>query len=168
MANAVVNVKEKEEINILSKEALALPKRERIKILLSAKTIPVTTKGMAIDKQIREIINLHDFINMVYVRVFPTEERDAEYVNLAFAKRFINSLSLPGINLMEVYESFDLINEKIENFAYDVLMKYPDKYDEYDLDEIFSSRYKKIEYFREKYEEMGDKAFENEILSYIN
>ena len=167
MANAVVNVKEKEEIDIFSKEALALPKRERIKLLLSAKSIPVTTKGTAIDKQIKEIINLHDFVNMIYVRIFPTEERDAEYLNFAFAKSFIKELEIPQINLMEVYETFDLINAKLENFAYEVLMKYPNKYDEYDLDEIFHFRSEKVEYFRKIYEEIGEKAFEREIMKYL-
>lgn len=165
----LAKVEKSTEINIFSKEALSLPKKERIKLILSLSKIPVVTKRTAIEKQVREIISLHDFVNMLFVKIFPTEERDAEYINFAFARSFLDDLSLPELNSMEIYESFDRMNEKISNYAYDVFQKYPDVYDEFDLDEIFSmSALKgKIEFFREKYNEIGNEAFEKEILKYL-
>ena len=168
MTNVIVNVKEKEEIDILSKEALSLPKRERIKLLLSAKSIPIVTKRTAIEKQIKEVIELHDFVNMLFVAMYPDENSDAEYLD-NIINSFIDDICDTSTNIMQSYESFDNINDKISNFAYDVFQKYPDEYEDFDLDEIFVFKnvQEKIDFFRYKYKEIGREEFLKDLKSYI-
>lgn len=135
----------KPEEQLLSKQAIALPPKERLQLLLSASYYPVVKKGTSAEAQIKEMISLYHFCALMLTKFFPDEEAEANYIALALIDstqgQFGTNQLMPGrlskaFELVKNYEEFERKITAIRNLFWQYSKDFPDLFEKYNLEDL--------------------------------
>ncbi len=130
---------------LLAKETLSLPKPERLKLLLSSSSLTPVKRRTATERQIKEIIDLYDFLTLCLYRMFPTKEAEYNCMGLEMAEGLFPDLTV----CPELEEAFKMLGDfkvvenklrQIKNLFYEYEKKYPEFYEEYNLEDYVLKR----------------------------
>lgn len=139
----------KPENQLLSKQAIALPPKERLQLLLSANHYPVVKKRTSAEAQIKEMISLYDFCALMLTKFFPDEEAEANYIALALIdstqSQFGTNQLMPerlskAFELVKNYEEFERKITAIRNLFWQYSVDFPDLFEKYNLEDIASEK----------------------------
>ena len=83
------------EQQLLSKEAISLPPKERLALLLKAKRYPIVRKKSSAKCQIEEMIDFYNFCSFMLIQYFPNEQSTNNFLLLNFfiSKEDANALT---------------------------------------------------------------------------
>lgn len=156
------------EEQLLSREAIKLPPRERLSLLLNAKKYPLVRKRTSATRQIKEMIDLYNLCCLMLVQYFPKEQAEDNFLLL----NFITSQETNAIATGKLAEAFKLLNgyEELERritaiqrvfFQYQEI--FPDLYQLYNLEDI---AFEKISDIVENTKLLlsGDETYAKELL----
>lgn len=134
------------EQQLLSKEAISLPPKERLVLLLKAKRYPIVKKRTSAKGQIEEMIDFYNFCCIMLGQYFPNEQATNNFLLLNFLVSKEDSKA-PATN--KLAEAFRLLNasEKLENkisaiqmLFYQYQSAFPDIYQDYNLDDLVNEK----------------------------
>ena len=134
------------EQQLLSKEAISLPPKERLALLLKAKKYPIVRKKTSAKGQIEEMIDFYNFCCVMLGQYFPNEQATNNFLLLNFLISKEDS-NAPATN--KLAKAFRLLNsyEELENkiTAVQILFHqyqsaFPDIYQLYNLDDLANER----------------------------
>lgn len=134
------------EQQLLSKEAISLPPKERLALLLKAKRYPIVRKKTSAKGQIEEMIDFYNFCCFMLGQYFPNEQATNNFllINFLISKEDSNA---PVTN--KLAEAFRLLTsyEELENKITAVQMlfrqyqsTFPDIYQLYNLDDLANEK----------------------------
>lgn len=133
------------EEQLLSKQAIALPPKERLKSLLSSKSYPIVKKGTSADAQIKEMIDFYNLCALMLVQFFPNEEAESNYLQLIAIEivKQQNADNLPAskrwteaFELVRDYEEFERKITAIRNLFWQYSKDFPEVFDKYNLEDL--------------------------------
>lgn len=133
------------EEQLLSKWAIALPPKERLKLLLSAEYYPIVKKGTSAEAQIKEMIDFYNLCTLMLVKFFPNEKAEANYIALTVmeieAEQQTASLPIStklseAFKLVRDYEDFERKITAIRNLFWKYSEDFPEVFEEYNLEDI--------------------------------
>ncbi len=134
---------------LLSKQAIQLPPKERLQLLLSAKRYPIVKKGTSAEAQIKEMLDFYKLCGLMLANYFPNEEAEAKYLALAVTeiKMEQQATNLPvseklskAFDLVRDYEEFERKIRAIRSLFWEYSREFPELFDEYNLEDIASEK----------------------------
>ena len=137
------------KVNLLSKEAIALPPRQRLTLLLQANQYPIVRKCTSAKRQIKEMLDFFDLCKILLLIFFPSEKAENQFVKLSFMSSHDFSSIFPKqfeefCKMLENYEALENIIGHIQALFYQYKMSFPDLYELYDLEEIEAKKMSEI------------------------
>lgn len=135
------------EEQLLSKQAIALPPKERLQLLLSTSKYPIVRKGTSAEAQIKEMISLYHFCALMLTNFFPDEEAEANYIALALIDsgqcQFGTNQLMPerlagAFELVRNYEDFERRITAIRSLFWQYSKDFPELFEEYNLEDLCS------------------------------
>ena len=132
----------KAEHQLLSKEAIKLPPKQRLELLLKADVYPIVRKMTSAEGQIREMIDLYNFCCLMLVQYFPNKQAESNFflLSLIASQENIQSLTTRKIeeafSLLNGYEGLERKIAAIQMLFYQYQYSFPDLYESYNLEEI--------------------------------
>lgn len=137
----------KPEEQLLSKQAIALPPKERLQLLLSASYYPVVKKGTSAEVQIKEMLDFYNLCLLMLIKFFQDEDAESNYLllktldmteqqsanNLPASKRW-----LEAFKLLKTYKEFERKITAIKELFCKYSKVFPEIYEKYKLEEIVS------------------------------
>lgn len=139
----------KPEEQLLSKQAIQLPPKERLQLLLSAKSYPTVKKRTSAEAQIKEMLDFYKFCCLMLVNYFPNEKAERNYIalvgiELALGQQTVNQPISKQLSkefeLVENYEEFDKKITAIQNLFWQYSYDFPEIFDKYNLEDIATER----------------------------
>ena len=133
------------EEQLLSKQAIQLPPKERLQLLLSANYYPVVKKRTSAVAQIKEMINFYDFCAIMLTKFFPDEKAEANYIALALidskqgqfgTNQLMNRRLSEAFELVKNYEEFERKITAIQNLFWQYSKDFPDLFEKYNLEDL--------------------------------
>ena len=130
------------EQQLLSKEAISLPPKERLALLLKAKRYPIVRKKSSAKGQIEEMINFYNFCCFMLGKYFPNEQATNNFLSLNFliSKEDANALATnklaEAFRLLGSYEKLENKITAIQMLFYQYQSAFPDIYQLYNLDDL--------------------------------
>ncbi len=133
------------EEQLLSKQAIQLPPKERLQLLLKAKRYPIVKKRTSAEAQIKEMISFYNLCTLMLVKFFPNEEAEANYIALTVMEIEAEqqSTSLPisaklseAFKLVRNYEEFERKITAIRNLFWQYSKDFPEVFEEYNLEDL--------------------------------
>lgn len=133
------------EQQLLSKEAIKLPPKERLNLLLNATKYPIVRKQTSAEGQIKEMIDFYNLCCLRLAQYFPNEQAENNFLLL----NFISSQETSDIVTVKLAEAFKLLDgyEKLErritaiqSLFYQYQEAFPDLYQLYNLEDIAFGR----------------------------
>lgn len=129
---------------LLSKQAIQLPPKERLQLLLSTSNYPIVPKRTSAEKQIKEMLDFYEFCCLMLMYYFPNEEAEANYIALAMLSEVekqdlqipVSSKLSKAFKLVEDYEKFEKKITAVRDLFLQYSIKYPDIYDKYNLEDL--------------------------------
>ena len=131
---------------LFSKNAISLPPKERLSLLVKAERYPIVRKRTSAKGQIEEMIDFYKFCCIMLVQYFPNEQATNNFLLLNFLVSKEVS-DVPVTN--KLAEAFRLINsyEELENKISAIQMlfhqyqsAFPDIYQAYNLDDLVKEK----------------------------
>ncbi len=137
------------EQRLFSKEAICLPPKERLNLLLKAKTYPVVRKHTSAKAQIKEMIDLYNLLSLAITQYFPNEKSESNFITLSFlASRdsddLVDNKLAEGFKLLKEYEELENRITAIQELFYEYKSVFPDLYELFNLDEIVNEKISSI------------------------
>lgn len=134
------------EQQLLSKQAIQLPIRERLELLLNAKEYPIVRKKSSAKNQVKEMVDLYNLYCFMLTEYFPDEkaEENCAMLTMAVAQEFPETMSTA-----KLAEAFKMLKdyEELENRITAIQMlfekyreNFPDLYEMYNLEDIVEMR----------------------------
>lgn len=130
------------EPQLLSKEAISLPPKERLMLLLKAKRYPIVKRKTSTKGQIEEMIDFYNFCSFMLGRYFPNEQATNNFLLLNFLISKGDS-NAPATNklaeafrLLSCYEEWENKITTIQMLFHEYQFAFPDIYQLYNLDEL--------------------------------
>lgn len=134
------------EQQLLSKEAICLPPKERLGLLLKVKRYPIVRKKTSAKAQIEEMIDFYHFCCFLLSQYFPDEQAINNFLllNVLVSKKDLNTLATN-----KLAEAFRLLNgyEELENkitatqmLFHQYQSTFPDLYELYNLDDLVDEK----------------------------
>lgn len=126
---------------LLSKEAINLPPKERLSLLLKCKRYPIVRKRTSAERQLKEMIDFYDLCCLMLAQYFPNEQAENNFMMLSC----MVAMNEPQIITPELSRYFKLLTdyEKLENnmcaiksLLFEYYYIYPDLYERYNLEDI--------------------------------
>ena len=130
------------EQQLLSKQAIQLPARERLALLLQANRYPIVRKGTSAERQIKEMINLYNLYCLMLTRYFPSEEAEEKYILLNWiATLNINNAKLKNaLQMVKSYEEVERRITQIQLLFNEYRESFPEIYEKYNLEDIVTKQ----------------------------
>ena len=130
------------EQQLLSKQAIQLPARERLALLLQANRYPIVRKGTSAERQIKEMINLYNLYCLMLIRYFPSEEAEEKYILLNWISTLnINNAKLKNaLQMVKSYEEVERRITQIQLLFNEYRESFPEIYEKYNLEDIVTKR----------------------------
>lgn len=134
--------KSKAEQELLSKEALKLPHRQRLELLLKVERYPIVRKRTSAERQIKEMIAFYNLCCLMLTQYFPNEEAEKNFVMINFIASHENTQSIitgkieEALKLLRGYEDLENKVKAIQILFYQYRESFPDLYQSYNLEDI--------------------------------
>ncbi len=140
---------------LLSKEALRLPPRQRLDLLINAEIYPIVTRGTSAEAQIKEMIDFYNLCCLMLVQYLPNEEAEHNCLMLSIMASHLESSPIStdklatgklseALKLLDDYEKWDNKITKIQHLFFEFENLYPDLYDSYNLEDIATADFMDI------------------------
>lgn len=134
------------EQQLLSKEAIKLPHRQRLELLLKAKRYPIVRKRTSAEGQIKEMIDFYNLCCVMLAQYFPNEEAENNFFMLSFIASQEDSQSIitekfaEAFKMLRDYEELERKVTAIQMLFYQYHDSFPELYESYDLEDIATER----------------------------
>lgn len=133
--------KSEAEQRLLSKEAIKLPPKERLELLLKADSYPIVHTCTAAKRQIEEMIDFYNLCCLMLVQYFPNKEADTNFLMLSFIasqenNSIVNGKLAEAFRLLKGYEELENRITSIHRLFYQYQYSFPELYQTYNLEEI--------------------------------
>lgn len=132
----------KAEENLLSKEKIYLPPRQRLELLLKTETYKVVKRRTAAEGQIREMIDFYNLCCLMLCQYFSSGQAENNFFFLSVIASQENTQSLTNEKMTEAfkllrgYEELERKIMSIQMLFYQYQYSFPDLYEAYDLESI--------------------------------
>lgn len=157
------------EQQLLSKEAIKLPPRQRLELLLKAKSYPIVRKRTSAEGQIKEMIDFYNLCCVMLAQYFPNEEAEDNFLMLTFVASQEDTQSIvteklaKAFKMLGDYEELESKVTAIQMLFYQYHDSFPEFYESHNLEDIATERISDI--IRDTRELMNDDPqFIEEIL----
>lgn len=131
------------EQRLLSKEAIKLPPKERLNLLLTAKRYPMVSRGTSANKQIEEMIDLYHLLGIMLAKYLPNEKAESNFILLSILSISAEQKQSLVSNNVKLADAFKLLNSyeelerkitAIQNLFWEYVQTYPNIADSYELE----------------------------------
>lgn len=135
-----------EEKQLLSKEAINLPPKQRLKLLLNAKSYPIVRKRTSAEGQLKEMIAFYNLCCVMLAQYFPSEEAEDNFIKLSFiasqedTQSTITGKLTEAFKMLKSYEELERKVTAIQMLFYQYYYSYPDLYQSYNLEDLATER----------------------------
>lgn len=130
------------EQQLLSKEAIKLPPKERLNLLLNAKRYPIVKKRTSAEGQIKEMIDFFNLCCLMLAQYFPNEQAESNFLLLSIIASQGNTQEIAigklaeAFRLLHGYEELENRITAIQGLFYQYEKTFPDIYQRYNLEDI--------------------------------
>ena len=145
-----------EEQQLLSKEAINLPPRQRLELLLNAKSYPVARKRTSAKRHLIEMIEFYELLCLMLAQYFPNEKAEDTFFMLSIIASQKDTQSIlteefaKAFNLLRNYEELERKVTAMQWMFYQYSVLYPELYSSYNLEDREKERISDIiQYMRE-------------------
>lgn len=137
------------EEQLLSKQAIQLPPKERLQLLLKAKRYPIVKKRTSAEAQIKEMISFYNLCALMLTKFFPDEEAEENYIALVLIdlvqgqseeNQLMTERLFKAFELVKTYEEFERKITAIRNLFWQYSEDFPELFEKYNLEDIASER----------------------------
>ena len=134
------------EQQLLSKEAIKLPPRQRLELLLKAKSYPIVPKRTSAEGQIKEMFDFYKLCCVMLAQYFPNEEAENNFFMFSFIASQEDSQSIiteklaKAFKMLRDYEELERKVTAIKLLFYQYQDSFPELYESYDLEDIATER----------------------------
>ncbi len=131
---------------LLSKEAINLPPKKRLELLLKSKKYPVAKKRTSSINQLKEMIALYDLCVLMLAKYLPTEKSKENFmlISLLDSQKDRSLVTEKAFKLLGNYEELENKITAIQEFFYQFQKSFPDLYESYNLDELTDASFNKM------------------------
>lgn len=157
------------EQQLLSKEAIMLPPRQRLELLLKAKNYPIVRKRTSAEGQIKEMIDFYNLCCVMLVQYFPSKKAEDNFVMLNFIASQEDTQSIiaekiaKAFKMLREYEDLENKIAAIQMLFYQYQYSFPELYESHNLEGFATERISDV--IRDTKELMNAKPqFVEEIL----
>ena len=132
----------KAEHQLFSKEAIKLPPRQRLDLLLKAKRYPIVRKRTSAVSQLKEMIDFYHLCCLMLAQYFPTQKAENNFFTLSLIASLENPRSIisekleEAFRLLEGYEELEAKITSIQMLFYQYHHSFPELYEAYNLETI--------------------------------
>ena len=134
------------EQQLLSKEAISLPPKQRLDLLLKAKRYPIVRKKTSAKGQIEEMIDFYNFCCFMLGQYFPNEQATNNFLLLNFliSKEDSNTPATDKLaeafRLLSSYEDLENKITAIQTLFHQYQSAFPDIYQLYNLGDLANEK----------------------------
>lgn len=134
------------EQQLLSKEAISLPPKERLALLLKAKRYPIVRKKTSAKGQIEEMIDFYNFCCFMLGQYFPNEQATNNFLLLNFliskedSNTPVTDKLAEAFRLLSSYEDLENKISAIQMLFHQYKSTFPDIYQLYNLDDLVNEK----------------------------
>ena len=134
------------EQQLLSKEAISLPPKERLCLLLKAKSYPIVRKRTSAKGQIEEMIHFYNFCCFMLGQYFPNEQATNNFLLLNFliskedSNTPVTDKLAEAFRLLSSYEDLENNITAIQMLFHQYQSAFPDIYQLYNLDDLANEK----------------------------
>lgn len=134
--------KSKAEQQLLSKEAIKLPPRQRLELLLKANKYSIVSKRTSAEGQINEMIDFYNLCCLMLAQYFPNEEAKNNFLMLNFiasqesTQSVITEPLAKAFKLLTGYEELENRVTSIQMLFYQYQDSYPELYQSHNLEDM--------------------------------
>ena len=134
-----------EEQQLLSKEAIHLPPKERLYLLLKAKTYPIARKQTSAEGQVKEMLDFYNLCSLMLAQYFPNEQAEDNFLllNLFTSKEALLPTSdklAEAFRMLTSYEELENRITAIQMLFYQYSEIFPDIFYSYNLEDIITEQ----------------------------
>ena len=126
------------EHQLQSKEAIHLPPKERLNLLLKAKNYPIVRKRTSAEGQIKEMLDFYHLCCLMLARYFPNEQAESNFLLLNLLEGFspTSDKFAEAFGLLTSYEELENRITAIQMLSYQYSKSFPDVFYAYNLEDI--------------------------------
>ena len=140
---------ENARVDLLSKEAISLPPKQRLMLLLQSSRYVIVQKRTSAKRQIKEMLDLFNFCRILLLIFFPSEKAENEFVELSFMSSpdYHSIIFEQFEELFKLLEDYEMLESRITSMQmlfYQYKLSFPDLYDQYNLENIDSKKISEI------------------------
>lgn len=136
----------KAEHKLLSKEAIKLPPKQRLELLLKAEKYPIVKKKNSAKRQIQEMIEFYNLCCLMLTQYFPNPQAENNFFLLSHIASEENIQSILTVKFVEAFKllrGYEELESKVT--AIQVLFSqyqysFPDLYESHNLESIATER----------------------------
>ena len=134
------------EQQLLSKEAISLPPKERLGLLLKVKRYPIVRKKTSAKGQIEEMIDFYNFCCFMLAQYFPNEQATNNFLLLNFliskeaSNASVTNKLAEAFKLLNGYEELEDKINAIQMLFHQYQSTFPDIYQLYNLDDLANEK----------------------------
>lgn len=134
------------ELYLLSKEAIKLPPRQRLELLLKAKKYPIVRKRTSAEGQIKEMIDFYKLCCVLLTQYFSNEEAECDFfvLNIIASQEKSKLITEKISKALKILGDYEMLEDKvtaIQMLFYRYKKAFPEIYEAYDLE---SYAYQKV------------------------
>ena len=140
---------ENARVDLLSKEEISLPPKQRLMLLLQSSRYVIVQKRTSAKRQIKEMLDFFNFCRILLLIFFPSEKAENEFVELSFmSSHDYHSIIFEQFEeLFKLLEDYEMLESRITSMQmlfYQYKLSFPDLYDRYNLENIDSKKISEI------------------------
>ena len=134
------------EQQLLSKEAISLPPKERLALLLKANRYPIVRKKTSAKGQIEEMIDFYNFCCFMLGQYFPNEQATNNFLLLNFliskedSNTPVTDKLAEAFRMLSSYEDLENKITAIQMLFHQYQSTFPDIYQLYNLDDLVNEK----------------------------
>ena len=130
------------EQQLLSKEAIKLPPRQRLELLIKAKSYPIVGKRTSAEGQIKEMIAFYNLCRVMLAQYFPSEQAEDNFLMLSFiaskedTQSIITEKLAEAFKMLRNYEELERKVTAIQMLFFQYHDSFPELYESYNLEDF--------------------------------
>lgn len=124
---------------LLSKQAINLPPKERLRLLLEANKYPIVRKRTSAEAQIKEMLDFYTICGIMLTKYFPNEQATNNFIILSLADSLKDEQTIITEELEKAFKmlySYETLERKviaIQSLFFQYEEAFPDMYELYNL-----------------------------------
>lgn len=157
-----------DELFLNSKEAINLPPRQRLELLLRANSYPIVRKRTSAEGQLKAMLDFYDFCCIVLAQFFQGKNAERNFVMLNFMEsqeEFKSMISGELASAFEIMINYEKMESKVcalQGLFYQYKYDFPELYDSYNLEDTATQRISDV--IRDTKEWMKDKNLVDKVF----